>query len=119
MLLKNFPTRGLQKKYIGPYIIVDVTDAVCEIESLEDKGQKIVHFNSLKPFKMDYKVKEVQRDDRGPMSEESETEETLLDLYVPLHTNAERHVEVEANSPYNLRQYRRAPNHYGVPVTDF
>ena len=119
VLLKNFRTRGLQEKYVGPYIIVDVKDAVCEIESLEDKRRKIVHFNALKPFKMDYKVKEVQRNERDPMSEESETEETLFDLYEPLHTNAERRVELEANRPYNLRQYRRAPERYGVPVTDF
>ena len=119
MLLKNFRTRGLQERYIGPYIIVDVKDAVCELESLEDKRRKIVHFNALKPFEMDNKVKEVQRDDRGPMSEESDTEETLFDLYETLHTNAERGVELEANRPYNLRQYRRTPERYGVPVTDF
>ena len=96
MVLSNFRTRGLQENYIVPYIILDVKDAVCEIESLEDKRWKIVHFNGLKPFKMDYKIKEVQRDDRGPMIEESDTEETLCDLYEPLHTNTERRVELEA-----------------------
>ena len=119
VLLKNFCTIGLQEKYIGLYVIVDVKDAVYEIESLEDKRQKIVHFNALKPFKMDYKVTGVQRDDRGPMSEESETEETLFDLYEPVHTNTERRVELEANRSYNLRQYRRAPERYGVPLRDF
>ena len=58
---------------------------------------------------MDYKIKEVQRDDKGPMIEESDTEEILFDLYEPLHMNAERRVELEANRPYNLRQYPRAP----------
>ena len=119
VLLKNFRARGLQGRYIGPYIIIDIKDAVCEIESLEDKRRKTVHFNALKPFKMDYEIKDVPRVDVDLMSEEFETEEELFELYEPLHTNVERHIEFEANRPYNLRRHRRAPERYGIPVTDF
>jgi hypothetical protein len=37
VLLKNFRARRLDEKYVGPYLVVDVQDTSCEIESLANK----------------------------------------------------------------------------------
>ena len=37
VLLKNFRARGLDEKYTGPYLIVNVRENDCEIERLRDR----------------------------------------------------------------------------------
>ena len=69
VLLKNFRARGLDEKYVGPYLVVDVQDTSCEIESLANKTRKTVHANNLKRFSIDYDIDQVY--------EESEDTETL------------------------------------------
>ena len=50
VLLKNFRARGLDEKYTGPYLIVNVRENDCEIESLESRKRKVVHANNLRRF---------------------------------------------------------------------
>ncbi|CAB4013728.1 Retrovirus-related Pol poly from transposon 412 [Paramuricea clavata] len=50
VLLKNFRARGLDEKHTGPYIIVNIRENDCEIESLESRKRKVVHANNLRRF---------------------------------------------------------------------
>ena len=86
VLLKNFRARGLDKKYVGPYLVVDVQDTSCEIESLANKTRNIVHGNNLKRFSIDYDIDHVQRNDDG----------------------------ANVMHGYNLRRNRRVPDRYGI-----
>eukprot|EP00112_Aurelia_sp_Birch-Aquarium-sp1_P013200 Seg2794.1 transcript_id=Seg2794.1/GoldUCD/mRNA.D3Y31 product="hypothetical protein" protein_id=Seg2794.1/GoldUCD/D3Y31 len=72
VLLKNFRARGLQEKFIGPYMIIGIQEGDYEIESMKDKKRKIVHFNSLKPFKIDYELEEIPQEADDLYSDESE-----------------------------------------------
>ena len=119
VLLKNFRASGLQEKFLGPYIIVAVRDGNYEIESLVDKKRKIVHFNSLKPFKVVYNLEQVEEDNTDLHSDESDSDEVMFDPPFLMATDRERDIPIEVNRPYNLRRDRRPPERYGAPVTRF
>ena len=72
-------TRGLQEKYIGPYLNVVIRDGNYEIESLADKKRKIVHFDNLKPYKIDNEIMNDIRDDSESSSDESDIDEPIFD----------------------------------------
>ncbi len=121
VLLKNFRARGLQQKFVGPYLIVGIREGNCEIESLVDKKRKVVHFNSLKPFKIDYEFDDIEQDENDLCSEESESEveEFAFEPPIRLGRNIERDIEPVKNRPYDLRRNRRRPERYGVPVMEY
>jgi hypothetical protein len=73
VLLKNFRARGLDEKYVGPYLAVDIQDTSCEIESLANKTRTIVHANKLKRFSIDYNIDQVYQ-------ESDDTESSECDL---------------------------------------
>ena len=107
VLLKNFRARGLQEKFIGPYVIVKIQEGDYEIESLKDKKRKVVHFNSLKPFKIDYELEEVPQEADDLYSDESEIDESIFEIEDPGHQEIERELEIENDRPYDLRRNRR------------
>ena len=119
VLLKNFRARGLQEKFIGPYVIVGIQEGDYEIESMKDKKRKIVHFNSLKPFKIDYELEEIPQEADDLYSDESEIDESIFEVDDPRPLEIGRELEIENNRPYNLRRNRRPPERYGCPVLDF
>ena len=119
MLLKNFRARGLQEKFVGPYIIIGIQEGVCEIESLKDKKRKCVHFNGLKPIKIDYELEEIPQETDDLCSDESEIDESIFEIEDPRPLEIGREPEIENNQPYNLRRNRRPPERYGVPVLDY
>eukprot|EP00794_Sanderia_malayensis_P004998 gene4998-5655_t len=116
VLLKNFRARGLEEKFIGPYIIVRVQEGNYEIESLKDKKRKIVHFNSIKPFKIDHELEGIPQKADELYSSESEIEDSIFDIEDPRPLEIRREHEIENIQPYNLRRNRRPPERYGVPV---
>ncbi len=119
VLLKNFRARGLQEKFIGPYMIIGIQEGDYEIESMKDKKRKIVHFNSLKPFKIDYELEEIPQEADDLYSDESEIDESIFEIEDPRPQEIGREPEIENNRPYNLRRNRRPPERYGVPVLDY
>ena len=36
----TYLARGFDEKYIGPYLVIDICESNCEIESLENKKRK-------------------------------------------------------------------------------
>ena len=56
VLLKNF--RARDEKYVGSYLIVDVRDTRCEIESLANKTRRVAQ-TKFKRFLMYYKIDNV------------------------------------------------------------
>ena len=75
VLLKNFRARGLDEKYIGPYLVIGVNGSSCEIESLINKKKKVVHENNLKRFSIEYEIDEVHEENEDLVSSEWEGEE--------------------------------------------
>ena len=127
VLLKNFTARRLDEKYIGPFLVVDVRDTSCEIESLANRKRKVVHENNLKRFSIEYNVDEVPEGSDDIESSESEfDDETVWEPRNPErvrneHRNDEA-VNVEPDHEprhYNLRRNRRMPERYGIPVENF
>eukprot|EP00794_Sanderia_malayensis_P002500 gene2500-2883_t len=119
VLLKNFRARGLEEKFIGPYIIVRVQEGNYEIESLKDKKRKIVHFNSIKPFKIDHELEGIPQKADELYSSASEIDDSIFEIEDPRPLEIRREHEIENIQPYNLRCNRRPPERYGVPVLDF
>jgi hypothetical protein len=116
VLLKNFRARGLDKKYVGPYLVVDVQDTSCEIESLANKTRKIVHGNNLKRFSIDYDIDQVYEESEDTESSECDFDEIGNEL-----PNPEERQNVQRNDDganvmhgYNLRRNRRVPDRYGI-----
>jgi hypothetical protein len=81
--LKNFRARGLDEKYVGPYLVVDVQDTSCEIESLANKTRKIVHANNLKRFSIDYDIDQVYEESEDTESSECDFDEIGNELPNP------------------------------------
>ena len=99
VLLKNFRARGLQGKFIGPYTIVAIPEGDYEIESLKDKKRKIVHFNNLKPFKINYELEGVPQEVNDLYSDESEIKESIFETEDPGHQEVKRELEIENDRP--------------------
>ena len=122
VLLKNFRARGLDEKYIGPYLIVNIRENDCEVESLESRKRKVVHANNLKRFVVDTVANPSSGDSEDILS--SDSEEPTIELIdeqvgvraVPDRVNDQRE---PLNVRYNLRRNRRQPDRYGVPVVDY
>ncbi|CAB3982733.1 Transposon Ty3-G Gag-Pol poly [Paramuricea clavata] len=121
VLLKNFRARGLNEKYVGPYLVVDVQDTSCEIEPLANKTRKIVHANNLKRFSIDYDIDQVYEESEDAESSECDFDEIGNEL-----PNPEERQNVQRNDDganvmhgYNLRHNRRVPDRYGIPVVDY
>ena len=96
-----------------------IRDGNYEIESLADKKRKIVHFNNLKPFKIDYEIEKDIRNGSESSSDESDIDEPICELQDVLPVDKERNIELEIERPCYLRRNRRPPERYGIPVMDF
>ncbi|CAB3986622.1 Transposon Ty3-G Gag-Pol poly [Paramuricea clavata] len=122
VLLKNFRARGLDEKYTGPYIIVNIRENDCEIESLESRKRKVVNANNLRRFVVETVANPLGEESEDMLS--SDSDESTIELIneragVRL---APRGIDDQAeplNLCYNLRQNRRQPDRYGVPVLDY
>ena len=119
VLLKKFRARGLQEEFTRPYLIIGIQEGDYEIESMKDKKRKMVHFNSLKPFKIDYELGKIQQEADDLYSDESEFDESIFEIEDPRPPEIEREIKIENNWPYNLRRNRRPPERYGVLVFDY
>lgn len=122
VLLKNFRARGLDEKYIGPYLVIGVNGTSCEIESLANKKKKVVHANNLKRFSVDYEINEVHDQNEDLESSESDIDELVIELPNPvqrLNDQENNDNEGVVQERYNLRRNRRMPDRYGVPVMNY
>eukprot|EP00794_Sanderia_malayensis_P014624 gene14624-16139_t len=99
VLLKNFRARGLEEKFIGPYIIVGVQEGNYEIESLKDKKRKIVHFNSIKPFKIDQELEGIPQKADELYGSESEMDDSIFEIEDPRPLEIRREREIENIQP--------------------
>ena len=122
VLLKNFRARGLDEKYMGPYLIVNIRENDCEIESLESRKRKVVHANNLRRFVVDTVVNPLSEDSEDLLS--SDSDEPTVELIneragIRLRPHRINDQEEPLNLRYNLRQNRRQPEGYGVPVMNY
>ena len=122
VLLKNFRARGLDEKYTGPYIIVNLRENDCEIQSLESRKRKVVHANNLKRFVVDAVADPLSDDSEDILS--SDSDEPVMELIneragVQARPQRVNYPEEPLNLRCNLRQNRRQPERYGVPVLDY
>ena len=122
VLLKNFRARGLDEKYTGPYIIVNIRENDCEIQSLESRKRKVVHANNLKRFVVDAVADPLSDDSEDILS--SDSDEPVMELIndragVQARPQRVNDPEEPLNLRYNLRQNRRQPERYGVPVLNY
>ena len=123
VILRNFRARGLDEKYVGPYLVIDVNGTSCEIESLDNKKKKVVHANNLKRFSIDYEINDVQEENKDLESSESDIDELVLPNCVLQRRNDQENendddVEI-VQEHYNLRRNRRMPDRYGLPVMNY
>ena len=72
VLLKNFRVRGLDEKYTGSYLIVNVKENDCEIQSLESRKRKVVHANNLRRFVLDAAADPLNEDSKDMLSSDSD-----------------------------------------------
>ena len=122
VLLRNFRARGLDEKYKGPYQIIKLMNADCEVRSLENNKTKVVHYNNLKPYYMELEVESTvfSSDDNIESSSETEIEHYVSTrLGTPVQDVNEQEQQLEERRPYELRRQRRRPDRYGIPVYDF
>ncbi len=118
--LKNFRARGLEEKYIGPYLVVGIRDTSCKIESLANKTRKVVHANNLKRFSIDYNIEayEESEDTEGSEYDVDEIEEPQNPE--ERRNNPRNEDDVNAmQERYNLRRNQRMPDRYGIPIMDY
>ena len=121
VLLKNFRARGLDEKYVGPYLVVSIRDTSCEIESLANKTRKVVHANNLKRFSIDYNIQEAYEESEDTESSEYDVDEIEEPQNPEERRNNPRN-EDDVNAMqerYNLRRNRRMPDRYGIPIMDY
>ena len=121
VLLKNFRARGLDEKYVGPYLVVSIRDTSCEIESLANKTRKVVHANNLKRFSIDYNIEEAYEESEDTESSEYDVDEIEEPQNPEERRNNPRN-EDDVNAMqerYNLRRNRRMPDRYGIPIMDY
>ncbi len=121
VLLKNFRARGLDEKYMGPYLIVNIRENDCEIESLESTKRKVVHANNLRRFVLNtaYPLSEDSEDWLSSDSDEPTVELINQRAGVRLRPHRINDQEEPLNLRYNLRQNRRQPERYEVPVMNY
>ena len=122
VLLKNFRARDLDEKYTGPYLIVNVRENDCEIESLESGKRKVVHANNLRRFVVDAAADPLNEDSEDMLS--SDSDESTIEFVneragVRLRPQRTHGQEEPLNLRYNLRQNRRQPERYAAPVMDY
>ena len=107
VLLKNFRAQGLDEKYTGPYLIVNVRENDCEIESLESRKRKVVHVNNLRRFVVDPAADPLNEDSEDMLS--SDSDESTIEFVneragVRLRPQRTHAQEEPLNLRYNLRQ---------------
>ena len=124
VLLKNFQARGLDEKYTGPYLIVNVRGNDCEIESMDNrnKKRKVVHADNLRQFVVDPVESPVSEDSENILSSDADESFELTNEHVMIRPR--NYVIVEprvepVNLRYNLRRDKRQPDHYGLPVYNY
>ena len=57
---------------MGPYLIVNVRENDCEIESLESRKRKVVHANNLRRFAVDAAPDPLNEDSEDMLSSDSD-----------------------------------------------
>ncbi|CAB4016099.1 Hypothetical predicted protein [Paramuricea clavata] len=121
-VLLKFRARGLDEKCTGPYIIINIRENDCEIESLESRKRKVVHANNLRRFVVETVANPLGEESEDMLS--SDSDESTIELIneragVRLAPHGIDDQAEPLNLHYNLRQNQRQPDRYGVSVLDY